>query len=341
VTRCAPIVPRLAAAALVLSAALASASARADDPPTPTPTPTAQPSASSTTQRRAPAPEPARSEHRLVWRDEWPRFRTVEYGVAAALAIEYALIEFKAPQPKEANFTGPWLFDREVRNTLRLRTREARADISAVSDIFPLALQAHALFDAIVIPLVTDRWNFDVAWQMTMMNVMAMSAVGVFNRTGHRYFARERPDATECRSDPEYKENCDSGGKFASFPGGHASGAFLGAGMVCAHHAYLPLYGGGAPDVLACAVPVTASVATGVMRIMADRHYTTDVIVGSIGGFTGGFLLPTLLHYGYPTLMGKDRADEKATIDAEHPVYAVLVPSADPDSVGLRWVGVF
>ena len=77
------------------------------------------------------------------------------------------------------------------------------------------------------------------------------------------------------------------------------------------------------------------------MRIMADRHYTTDVIVGSIGGFTGGFLLPTLLHYGYPTLMGKRRGGEKAAIDAEHPVYAVLVPSADPDSVGLRWVGVF
>jgi membrane-associated phospholipid phosphatase len=327
---------RLAAAALVLSASLATTAARADDAPAAR----AQPAASLARPQQAPAPEPRRSEHRLVWRDEWPRFRTVEYGIAVALAIEYALIEFRARQPTEANFTGPWLFDKAVRNSLRLETREAREKISAISDVFPLATQAHALFDAIVVPLVTDRWNFDVAWQMTMMNAMAMGAVGVFNRTGHRYFARERPDATECRSDPSYKENCDAGGKFASFPGGHASGAFLGAGMVCAHHAYLPLYGGGAPDVLACAVPVTASVATGVMRIMADRHYTTDVIVGSIGGFSGGFLLPTLLHYAYPTLMGKG-SKEQGERDEDHPVHAVLVPSAAPDSVGVSWVGVF
>lgn len=329
---------RLVATALLLSASLHGSVASADEPPVLQARPaTMAPPPATAGPRVAAPPPPAKSEHRLVWRDEWPRFRTIEYGVSIALAIEYGLIEFRARQPSEANFTGPWLFDRAVRNSLRLETREGREKISAISDIFPLATQGLALFDAIVVPLVTDRWNFDVMWQMTMMNVLAMSAVGVFNRTGHRYFARERPDATECRKDPEYKENCNAGGKFASFPGGHASGAFLGAGMICAHHAYLPLYGGGAPDVIACAVPVTASVATGVMRIMADRHYTTDVIVGSAGGFAGGFLLPTLLHYAYPQIMDKDDGGE-ASASALH---GMIAPTADPDSVGLRYVGVF
>jgi membrane-associated phospholipid phosphatase len=60
----------------------------------------------------------------------------------------------------------------------------------------------------------------------------------------------------------------------------------------------LPLYGGGLPDVLACAIPLVVATGVSVLRLAADRHYASDVIVGALAGFGGGFGLPTLLHYG-------------------------------------------
>jgi hypothetical protein len=37
--------------------------------------------------------------------------------------------------------------------------------------------------------------------------------------------------------------------KFQSFISGHTLMAFTGAGLICAHHSHLPLYGGGVPVV--------------------------------------------------------------------------------------------
>jgi membrane-associated phospholipid phosphatase len=47
----------------------------------------------------------------------------------------------------------------------------------------------------------------------------------------------------------------------------------------------------------ACALATTGAVATGVSRLMSDRHYATDVIVGFGFGFGFGYAVPTLLHY--------------------------------------------
>lgn len=281
-----------------------------------------------------PVAEPAPSPHRLQWKNEWPRFRTIEYGVTVNLLVELAFIEFRLAQPKEANFRGGILFDNAVRDGIRLRKRGDREAVGDVSDIFPLAFQAQALLlDGLIVPIFTDRWNFDVSWQMTWMNLMSMGAVGVFNRTGHRVAARERPDAAECRKNPEYSKHC-GGGSYASFPGGHASGAFLGAGMSCAHHVNLPLFGGGVPDAIACVVPLMGATATGVMRLMADRHYVSDVIAGSAAGLLGGWLMPTLLHYGSPIRRTAGAHDPPA-------VAVTLAPSASAEGTGMTLVGVF
>ena len=174
--------------------------------------------------------EPVR--HRMVWNEAWPRFRTVEYGVSALLLIELALIEFRVKQPTEANFTGASSSTTPYATPSACATRRRARRSPRSRILFPIALQAYPLIlDGVLVPLLTDRWNFDIAWQMSMMNVMAMGAVGVFNLcTGHRIAARERPSAPGCRRDRNSDPFCDST-PYASFPGGHASGAFLGAGI--------------------------------------------------------------------------------------------------------------
>jgi membrane-associated phospholipid phosphatase len=82
-----------------------------------------------------------------------------------------------------------------------------------------------------------------------------------------------------------------------SFFSGHTTIAATSAGLVCANHSRLPLWGHPVADASACALSSTAAVFTGVSRILADRHYATDVLAGFGFGFGIGYAVPVLLHY--------------------------------------------
>jgi membrane-associated phospholipid phosphatase len=43
---------------------------------------------------------------------------------------------------------------------------------------------------------------------------------------------------------------------------------------------------------------ITVASATGVLRVMGDRHYATDALTGGLVGFAFGYGMPTLFHYG-------------------------------------------
>jgi membrane-associated phospholipid phosphatase len=150
--------------------------------------------------------------------------------------------------------------------------------------------------ESLVYPLLTDRWNYRVAFQLTALNAQAVSVVALLTRAGHKVVRRARPDVEPCLQDPAYNEQC-FGGPYASFPSGHVSAALVGAGLSCAHHAYLPLLGGGLPDASVCVAATALGVVNGVARMSADRHYATDVIAGAALGWGVGFAMPVLLHY--------------------------------------------
>ena len=153
-----------------------------------------------------------------------------------------------------------------------------------------------AAVDTIVVPLVFDNGNFDVAVQMALIDIQAFASIGLLSRGGHRFIARERPDVSPCTSDREYHGLC-LGGRYASFPSGHTASAFGGAGLVCAHHARLPLYGGGAPDVVVCVAAASLATTASLLRVTSDRHYISDVIVGAGLGVGLGFVVPYFVHY--------------------------------------------
>ncbi|HMR05958.1 MAG TPA: phosphatase PAP2 family protein [Polyangiaceae bacterium] len=244
----------------------------------------------------AEAQSAASTEHRLIWKDEWRRFDLVEYAATAAIVGAYYVVELEATKPSESNWSGGIVLDGAVRRPLVGSTATARNRAADFGDYLFLVPPAWAILDGIVTPLATDRGNLDVAWQVTAMNIQAVGLVGLLTRAGHRFIARERPDVSECEQDGEYNQVCFRG-SFASFPSGHTSSAGVGAGLICAHHLNLPLYGGGAPDVLACSVNVGMTALIGYSRIVADRHYLSDVVVGAGLGFGVGFGLPVLLHY--------------------------------------------
>jgi membrane-associated phospholipid phosphatase len=285
----------------------------------------------------------ARAEESVAWNPEWPRFRKAEIAFTAGMTLQFAAANFLYPQ-LENTWSGGILFDDAARNALRLETRSARDTAQKVGDAIYYGLVAYPL----VVDTAVVTWGIhgadDVALQMLAMNLETYAFVGAVARTAEK-FGRERPSTAECEKDPEYSAKCGDGGAGSqSLLSGHSAAAFAGAGLMCAHHTNLPLYGGGAPDIAACALGLTAATTVGTLRVMSDDHYATDVVLGAALGLFGGYGMPMLLHYGF----GGDDAKPSGTIlptfragrgGAE--VSAVLAPTVTHDGVGVALAGSF
>jgi membrane-associated phospholipid phosphatase len=291
----------------------------------------------------ASAPAAAADPAEVDWNQDWPRFRPVEVAVTAVLAAQIASVLFLYPEPKQ-NWHGGVLFDDDLRHALRMRSKRSRDNAAAVSDYIYYALAAYPML--VDTALVTDlaHKKQDVALQMFAMNLESYAFSGALALSLER-IGRVRPLAVECANDPNYSTKCSSeADRNASFLSGHTAIAFTSAGLMCAHHQHLPLYGGGAPDLLACLAGLAAASTSGVLRVSSDNHYASDVILGSMIGFFGGYALPSLLHYGFTSGKQSPSASVLPTFRSNalgSPVSAVLAPRVDTTGAGLALTGSF
>jgi membrane-associated phospholipid phosphatase len=250
-----------------------------------------------------PKPEPAQQRalptraenrgHRLQW--TYPRFRTWQYVASGVTSGVNLCIEFCNTDYPDQTFNGPILFDSAVRDALRVRDPYEANDIAAVSDYIWYGTQYFSFLDSIITPLVFDRGNFEVAWQLSMINWQGIGLSFFVTRMAHLTVGRARPSQYGCSDDPNAEFPCKSAGP--SFISGHTSMSAVGAGLACAHHQALPLYGGGLPDVAICVLLTASTLTVGTMRLMSDRHWASDVLTGLGVGGAIGVGLPYLLHY--------------------------------------------
>jgi len=282
-----------------------------------------------TEQGKAPRDTVQEAPKTLTWDPAWPTFRPSEYvmtGLTGAAAIGIYLF---AKPPSNPHWTGGILFDDAARDAFRLRSQGARTTARHVSDFTAAGAALLVLgVDSILIPLL--RKNERLALQLTLMNLEAI-AFSTFTVTSlFTTVGRARPSFEECQRDPNSDTLCRSG-ETASFPSGHANGAFTAAGLSCAHHGNLPLYGGGAADAAACIGSVALATTTASLRVLGDRHYVTDVLTSAGIGFGFGFGVPTLLHY--VTGSGGEQSGDKAKFS--------LIPMGGNSQYGLMAVGSF
>jgi membrane-associated phospholipid phosphatase len=235
----------------------------------------------------------ASSSSRLAWREEWSRFHPFEYGFTAALAGINVWMQFGITTPAEPAWKGGVLFDDAARD-LRLKDPRARQVVSDLSDVGTYGTQATVvLVDSLLVPALAGSW--ETALQMELMNAEAFGLTGFVARGLLQILPRERPIVADCREDPTSSPRCRFGPN-ASFPSGHTAFAFTAAGLACSHQLHAEVYGSRGAAIAACAVQTTFATATGVFRILDDRHWATDVILGAILGAAIGWTVPTL-HY--------------------------------------------
>jgi len=252
----------------------------------------------------------AQTEKRLQWNDDWPRFRSIGYLLTGASVASAVAVTFFIPYPNEPRWQSGILFDDAVRSSIRLRDPDHRDAVRRASDVTLLtSIFQVALLDSLIVPLAAG--SPEVASQLTLMNLQAFSLNTLFATLLFKAAARERPLVQDCRNSPGSDPLCDSG-EYASFPSSHTSTAFTAAGLACVHHQFLPIYGGGTWDNVACATALSLAFATGIFRILGDRHYASDVIFGAVAGFSLGYIYPWLFHYSYGPKDREENAQESA-----------------------------
>jgi len=227
------------------------------------------------------------------WDTKHARFQATEY-VLTGTTGPFAMFQYTfLHPPAQPRWIGGILFDDAARNLFRLHSPDALRAAWTGADATGVTLAVLvAGVDSIIVPIA--RGSFEVAWETTMMNAESFALGSLVAFTLTDTVGRARPVYQDCTSG-KTTVGCD--GLTASFPSGHTTEAFIVAGLSCAHHLYGRLYGSRAADAFACARDLTLASFEGMLRVAGDRHWISDVIIGSAIGFAFGFGLPTLLHY--------------------------------------------
>lgn len=229
-----------------------------------------------------------------MWRRSWPTFSPWEGVATVAAGLGTGALMLVQP-PKEARWEGGILFDDGARDALRLDSASGRSKARSLGD---LPYYAAPILPMLVDPLLVawlGHGDGKTAINLELMALEAFAYSGFASFVSTRVSRRERPDSVECRRLHPDGEGCEVDTE--AFFSGHTTIAATSAGLVCANHSRMPLWGHPLADGAACALSTTAALASGISRIMSDRHYTTDVIAGFGFGFGVGYAVPVLLHY--------------------------------------------
>lgn len=235
---------------------------------------------------------PARAADSEPHRLQFP-FReasAVDYAMLATGYAAYGVLGLLVPPAHEARWASPVLIDGRARHALIAPTRAARSRADLVSDVGVVASLALLAGDSIVVAGVLDA-NLDVALELALMDAQVFALSGTLLHALQLSVARERPDIAPCDRDATHSEQCGRS-KNTSFPSGHATMVFASAATYCAHRLKLEVYGHPVADAIGCGVQVGNAFASSLLRVVADRHYPTDVAAGALLGTALGLGVP-------------------------------------------------
>ncbi len=257
----------------------------------------------------------------VVWKDEWPRFSAWEGATTLGATAIGFVMQRKFPDPSDANFSADFpILDPTARYLFRGRSKKIQDAFGHYSDIgFRMMAFFPYVVDAGAVALGVHH-NPDVAAQMALIDIQALTLSGATQFLASRIVARQRPYVQDC--DPvtgkTFSRDCGGTNDWKSFFSGHAAAAFTSAGLMCVHHQHIPLWGGGAVDAWACTWAVGVATATGLFRVVADAHHASDVLVGAGVGWLYGYVMPRFMHYT------KGRLDPKARMLRFTPTFSQI-----------------
>lgn len=235
----------------------------------------------------------AQQAESVEWQPHWRKVQSYEYVATAIFGITSAGISWFVESPRSGHYGGV-LFDDALRDVFRADSRAGRNSARTVGDWGYSSMLVFPYVDVAITWAI--HGNSEVAWQMLAIDLGSLSFAGVLGLITNHFVRRARPSVEPCETDPKYESYCYRG-SYSSFMSGHSVIAAAGAGVTCAHHLSMPLYGGGAGDIAACAATSLIALTTGISRMVNDRHWATDVVTAWIVGTAAGYVWPRFFHY--------------------------------------------
>jgi membrane-associated phospholipid phosphatase len=244
---------------------------------------------------------------RVEWSPDWPRFRVSEAIGLVPLTAASLTFALAVTPPTRPRLRGGILLDDWIRDGLRgrtLATQRAAQDIGTY--VYYASVPVPLIVDVGIVALGVHN-DSDVALQMLLIDAQALGMSGVVSLGAEHIGGRQRPYVQDCDPDGRVRSpsgellnnHCGSVNDNESLVAGHAAAVTTMAGLTCVHHQHLPLYGGGLADLAPCVFMMGAAGFTGVSRIVADKHWASDVLLGWAVGSLSGYVVPSLLHYGF------------------------------------------
>jgi membrane-associated phospholipid phosphatase len=210
------------------------------------------------------------------WPPRWRKTGPAETAVMGGLATSALMLDLLVNPPSIPRWTKPILFDQGARNALRAASEAGRSRAAIASDFGFIGLPLYAFVVEAGLVIWRGRGQADAALQLVLINAEALAITGVLTLATQRAVGRMRPNAVAGAADN------------TAFLSGHTSTAFTVASALCMQHSKLEVYGGGA-DKLVCPGALAVAAATGVLRIVSDRHWASDVLAGAALGTAVGF----------------------------------------------------
>ncbi|MEM9174728.1 MAG: phosphatase PAP2 family protein [Myxococcota bacterium] len=180
--------------------------------------------------------------------------------------------------------------DGNARSDLRLKKPGARRRADLASDI--TLVSSLAVLPVLSITAQQVRTgDCEESWDMATDFVEAFGLSLMLSESIKLASGRARPFTRECGPGAPSDASCRGSDRFRSFVSGHATLAATGAGLTCAWSVKRQAWGKSRlARAVPCGVGMTLALATGTLRVTADRHWLTDVIAGlAIGGTVGWF----------------------------------------------------
>jgi membrane-associated phospholipid phosphatase len=254
----------------------------------------AQARAASTPQAEHAAP--ANPVRQLQWDPAWKRFDGVDIALTGALgAVAFGALLV----PIRGREATPPAVDASVRDSLRASTHAGRSLAANLSDVSATFVVAYPVLGDALVNAAGLRDSPDVAVQLSAVYLQAAAIAGALNSVTKVAVGRERPYGRECGAERDLQsDECEPRHRYVSFYSSHASTTFTAASVSCAFGHYLPLWTktGAAGDgaLWPCIVGYSLAAGTGVLRVVADQHYASDVLVGAVSGTLVGWIVPWL-----------------------------------------------
>ena len=214
----------------------------------------------------------------------------LDLTITGVMGASIILLAIYQPEllPKTCRWCTPPGIDVAARNALVWRGAERTADIlsTVIDAAIPASAATYLLLSA------NGAGDVNAGLVDTLLVTEAAAAALLLNQVVKLLVGRKRPHVF-FQNDLGYAESEDN----LSFYGGHTSFAF----SVTAATVTVAAMRGYAGVGIVAGVGFTLSAAVGYLRIAADQHYLTDILIGSTVGGLIGWAVPRIFHSPIPS----------------------------------------